>query len=436
LVVGQAIDQCSDSVPAGQVISTDPQAGAQVTPGTVVQLTVSTGVPCPPPNDDCVNAIVIDSDVAVIGSNVNATGTTTSSCCYQDYLDVWYSWTPLSDGYGIVDTFGNATNMDTSLVVYDSCNGTALGCNDDYIGHMQSHVAVPVVAGHTYLIRVAGYNNTVGTFELLARVLSPVTVPDVTGWTVTDAMSELESAPFYTYESSVCSNTVPVGHVIRTDPPAGSVIAPESVVLVYQSTGTCPPPENDVCMHAIILTSNEYYYGNNLSATGTDITSCGSADAGDVWYIWTPEADGIGVVDTNHSATNFDTTLAVFDTCDGTQLACNDDYALYGSNSRVIFPVVANQSYLIRVAGYHMAEGNFVLYAHIGNPATVPDLNGMDLNTATATLQSAGFQAGITTEICDAAPAGVVIAQSPAGGALEEEGANVDIYISSGSPCP
>jgi len=142
------------------------------------------------------------------------------------------------------------------------------------------------------------------------------------------------------------------------------------------------------------------------------------------------------VVDTNHSATNFDTTLAVFDTCDGTQLACNDDYALYGSNSRVIFPVVANQSYLIRVAGYHMAEGNFVLYAHIGNPATVPDLNGMDLNTATATLQSAGFQAGITTEICDAAPAGVVIAQSPAGGALEEEGANVDIYISSGSPCP
>ncbi|MBP9003809.1 MAG: PASTA domain-containing protein, partial [Candidatus Hydrogenedentes bacterium] len=45
LVVGQAIDQCSDTVPAGQVISTAPQAGAQVTPGTVVQLTVSSG-PC------------------------------------------------------------------------------------------------------------------------------------------------------------------------------------------------------------------------------------------------------------------------------------------------------------------------------------------------------------------------------------------------------
>ena len=46
LTVGSVSEQCSDTVPAGNVISQDPTSGQQVPPGTAVNLVISTG-PCP-----------------------------------------------------------------------------------------------------------------------------------------------------------------------------------------------------------------------------------------------------------------------------------------------------------------------------------------------------------------------------------------------------
>jgi beta-lactam-binding protein with PASTA domain len=46
LVVGQTTEECSDTVPAGAVIRTNPASGTMVNPGTVVALVVSSG-PCP-----------------------------------------------------------------------------------------------------------------------------------------------------------------------------------------------------------------------------------------------------------------------------------------------------------------------------------------------------------------------------------------------------
>jgi hypothetical protein len=56
---------------------------------------------------------------------------------------------------------------------------------------------------------------------------------------------------------------------------------------------------------------------------------------------------------------SFDTTLAVFDSCGGIELACNDDYCAL--QSQLTIDLTAGQTYLIRVAGYNGQTGGYTL---------------------------------------------------------------------------
>jgi hypothetical protein len=59
--------------------------------------------------------------------------------------------------------------FDTTLVVFDSCGGTELACGDDNCGSggKQSLVTLALTGGETYLIRVAGYDEMTGNYELI-----------------------------------------------------------------------------------------------------------------------------------------------------------------------------------------------------------------------------------------------------------------------------
>ena len=128
-------------------------------------------------------------------------------------------------------------------------------------------------------------------------------------------------------------------------------------------TGT---PYNDECANAG-LTFNDYTIaGTNVDATGTDINSCCSADTMDVWYRWTPGIAGT-VYASLCSYHDFDTSLTVYDACDGTEIVCNDDYC--GSGSQVSFVASSTVEYLIRVAGYGQTTGYFQLYTGATPPA-------------------------------------------------------------------
>jgi len=254
-------------------------------------------------HDTCFSAVEITKGT-YSDTTVGATGPKEESLCGQwDYLDVWHSYTPDSNEVVDISLCGNE-DLDTTLVVFDSCGETELACNDDYCGSegFQSLVTVGLTAGKTYLIRVAGYSETTGNYEL----------------TITDA--------------------------------------PE-------------PPVNNTCQDANEVVQYTPVTGSTTTAYGTDITSCTTSDTRDVWYYFIPTISGRYMIDPNDpNGSDYDTSLAVFDDCGGTELACNDDYTDYDSwgyrdvvTSRIIVSLVEGETYYIRISGSGGAAGNYSL---------------------------------------------------------------------------
>ncbi len=80
---------------------------------------------------------------------------------------IWYSYTAISDGEIEFSTVGGATDFDTRIHVYSGECG-ALECiisNDDAVG-LLSTVQFSCAPGTTYLIRIGGFNENEGSFEL------------------------------------------------------------------------------------------------------------------------------------------------------------------------------------------------------------------------------------------------------------------------------
>jgi subtilisin family serine protease len=128
------------------------------------------------------------------------------------------------------------------------------------------------------------------------------------------------------------------------------------------------PPDNDECGNSITVEEGVAFRGSTVDATGSDITSCAGNDALDVWHNYTPAVSECVTISTDGS--NFDTTLAVFDACGGTELACDDDGGS-GLNSQITIDLTAGQTYQIRIAGYGGGVGDYALTASSGCPCIV-----------------------------------------------------------------
>ncbi len=123
----------------------------------------------PPIHDECANAIGVQSNEPYNGSTARATGTDTSSCSYNDTKDVWHSFTPKYNYEYTISLCGST--FDTTLSVFDDCNGTELACNDDTEpgvcpSKWQSQLTIPLLKGTTYFIRIAGYDGATGDYVL------------------------------------------------------------------------------------------------------------------------------------------------------------------------------------------------------------------------------------------------------------------------------
>jgi hypothetical protein len=118
-------------------------------------------------------------------------------------------------------------------------------------------------------------------------------------------------------------------------------------------------PANDTCSNAITVFPDETFDGTTIGATGISFTSCGYGnDTLDVWNRYTPETAAFYAVSLLGSP--FDTTLSVFNTCGGYELACNDQFN-YTSQYALVAEMSAETPYYIRTAGYNAATGNYRL---------------------------------------------------------------------------
>ena len=234
LTTGTVTQQCSNSVPAGAVISQNPSAGQEVIPGSAVALVLSTG-PCP---------------VAV----PNAVGQTLAA-----------AGTLLSDA-GL--SSGTATQQ---------CSNT-------------------VTAG-LVISQAPTAGQQVVPGSAVALVLStgpcPVAVPNVVGQTLAVAGTLLSDAGLtsgtVTHEYS---STVAEGLVISQTPAAGQSVPPDSPVALVASDGPRP------ITGCIWINNNRSATNNRMvtlaltwsGGQGTGVVRMRFSDDGATWSAWEPLA--------------------------------------------------------------------------------------------------------------------------------------------------
>ncbi len=148
--------------------------GATAALGGAGTLNITAPTPAAPANNACANAIAMADGVTYIGDTTLATNDGTANCGNSaTSTDVWYKYTPSSAATVNVNSCNSA--LDTVVSVYTgTCGSLAqVACNDDNAngnnacgGGLSSGLNYAMAAGTTYYIRMAGYNNSVGTFEI------------------------------------------------------------------------------------------------------------------------------------------------------------------------------------------------------------------------------------------------------------------------------
>ncbi|MFN7020980.1 MAG: hypothetical protein ACK4WH_06590 [Phycisphaerales bacterium] len=126
-------------------------------------------------------------------------------------------------------------------------------------------------------------------------------------------------------------------------------------------------PPNDFCSDPQIVECGSTT-GSNVGATGSmPHVNCGLGNNSgrNVWFEFVAPTTGTYNINTNGS--NFDTVLAVFTGCEGTQLACDDDGG-DGLNSSLNILLSSGQRVLIEVASYSTNSGGSITL-NIGCPA-------------------------------------------------------------------
>lgn len=131
------------------------------------------------PNDSCSGAIPIVNGANGPFSNVaTLTGSDVGfglplACVGTHGRDLFFTYTAACNGSVDMNTCAAGTLSDTAIAAFDvwTCGvgGTPIACDDDTtctFGNLRSAISFPTVAGTTYLVLVAGFNNGSGTFSI------------------------------------------------------------------------------------------------------------------------------------------------------------------------------------------------------------------------------------------------------------------------------
>lgn len=289
--------------------------------------------------DVLVNGVVVLDNVTFTGSQGSPAG---EQFIIQFTVNDGDEITTLWNGGG---TFGN----ETSYRILDAL-GTSVGSG------AQSSISAPIiVACPSCDVPVASY--AVDT-----------DCPNSTNFSIEVSITDIGAASGVTVSDN--QGTTPVAGLIAGTYTFGNYVSGTNVVITITNddNGTCTtssstlsfggicPPINDLCIDAIAVDCGNTVTGSTASASGA--TNSGGNPARDVWYSF----NGAGTpqdVTLDLCNSSFDTLIRVYDACDGTQIAVNDDAC--GTRSRLTFGSDGTTTYYIMVEGYSTASGAFEL---------------------------------------------------------------------------
>jgi len=270
-----------------------------------------TGPATPVGTDACAGSTMISGDsgtvaISTVGAGNTPADVAAGACgASASSPDIWYTYVASNCG---VSTFsfcpaelGSAT-YDTVLEAYTDClsnGGARIICNDDSCGLMSS-ISFPTAAGVSYKIRVSGFGGDSGQGTM--------------GW-------RLLPSAFLNGTDGCASGTAITG--------SGSLFTGN--IFTFNAPGDLPAGS---CFAA----SSDRWFTYTAAATGNATFSFCGADRG---------------------CASYDSVLAAYSGCGGTQIVCNDDSC--GLSSSIVVPVRVGSSYKIRLAGFSNQTGTGVL---------------------------------------------------------------------------
>jgi len=381
----QTTDACSDTVPAGSVISQNPVAGTAVTEGSTVNLVVSSG-PCPVTVPDVVGQDQASAEAAIAAAGL-VVGEITVQCSDTVPAGSVISQNPAGGAsvapgstVDLVVSTGPCNAVVPDVVgLTQAAATTAITAAGLYVGTVTEQCSDTVAAGSVISQNpVAGTAVTEGSTVNLVVSSGPctsnVTVPNVVGQAQTAATVAIEGAGLVVGTvTTQCSDTVAAGNVISQDPAAGASVAPGSSVNLVVSTGPCLVTVPDVV-------------GQAQATATTAIEGAGLV---------------VGTV-----------TMQCSDTVSAGQVISQDP-----------------------AAGASVAPGTAVNIVVSAGPAVVPNVTGQAQSAATAAIEGAGLVVGAVQQVYSTTvAAGVVIRQYPVAGVTLSCGASVNLLVSLGAP--
>ncbi|NPA45824.1 MAG: T9SS type A sorting domain-containing protein [Chlorobi bacterium] len=343
---------------------------------------------CPPPNDECADAIaltVYPADSSA-GHEIDATTSHatqsdmghTSCDSYGTNLDVFYSFVAPNSGRLKIITGGDRGST-VEAAVYDGCNGNELEC----FGRSTEKIMTDLTPGQTYILQVWHDAGSEGDFTIVLEEmvytdpefeLTPVGHCDTSNPTfdlqvhITD-MGGADSVTI-TDDQGSSSQQVTDTTTVTFGPYDEGTNVTITVTNDEDTTYTTShsyqyycPPENDNCADAIELTIEQNCdnptVGNNQGATDSGVgdPGCANYQGGDIWYYTTTTQDlDTLIFETKAiSGSNFtDSGMAVYtgDCSSLSEVNCDDDGGESVRSKIIVTNVAANTTYYIRIWEY------------------------------------------------------------------------------------
>jgi hypothetical protein len=111
----------------------------------------------------------------------------------------------------------------------------------------------------------------------------------------------------------------------------------------------CPPP-NDDRANALAITPGSYFYDMEFSTLDGTASCRSDGIDGDIWYTFTAPSDGQLIAEQDVNGFGILVSLSLFDQS-GNELACNRENFVGDADSRVVWPMSAGETVVIRVDG-------------------------------------------------------------------------------------